>query len=57
MSRLFRGRRLLEKALLSYGIRYNYLRQRPRRVRSDDLGLDEIFGTATEADTEPDMMQ
>jgi RNA polymerase sigma-70 factor, ECF subfamily len=53
MSRLYRGRRLLEKALLSYGVRYNYLRQRPHRVRSENLGLDQIFGS--EAPTAPDV--
>jgi RNA polymerase sigma-70 factor (ECF subfamily) len=44
MSRLYRGRRLLEKALLSFGLRYNYLRHRPNRVRSDDLDLERLFG-------------
>ena len=44
MSRLYRGRRLLERALLSFGIRYNYLRHRPQRVRSENLGMDRLFG-------------
>ncbi len=44
MSRLYRGRRLLERALLSFGIRYNYLHQRPHRLRSDNLNVDELFG-------------
>lgn len=44
MSRLYRGRRLLERSLLSYGIRYNYLRHRPQRVRSENLGIDQYFG-------------
>jgi RNA polymerase sigma-70 factor (ECF subfamily) len=44
MSRLYRGRRLLERALLSFGIRYNYLHQRPHRLRSDNLHVDELFG-------------
>jgi len=44
MSRLYRGRRLLEKALLSFGVRYNYLRKRPTRVRSENLELDRLFG-------------
>ncbi|HPW55894.1 MAG: sigma-70 family RNA polymerase sigma factor [Thermoanaerobaculaceae bacterium] len=44
MSRLYRGRRLLERSLLSYGIRYNYLRHRPQRVRSENLGIDRYFG-------------
>jgi RNA polymerase sigma-70 factor (ECF subfamily) len=44
MSRLYRGRRLLEKALLSFGLRYNYLRHRPHRVRSEDLDLERLFG-------------
>ncbi len=37
MSRLYRGRRLLERALLSFGVRYNYLRRAPRRWRSEDF--------------------
>lgn len=44
MSRLYRGRRLLERSLLSYGIRYNYLRHRPQRVRSENLGIEQYFG-------------
>ncbi len=47
MSRLYRGRRLLEKALLSFGMRYNYLRRRPTRVRSEDLDLERLFGAET----------
>ena len=46
MSRLYRGRRLLERALLSFGVRYNYLNRRPRRLRSSELDLDELFGAA-----------
>ncbi len=37
MSRLYRGRRALEKALLAFGQRHNYLRHAPRRLRSGDL--------------------
>lgn len=37
MSRLYRGRKALEKALLAYGRRYNYLRHEPRRLRSQQL--------------------
>jgi RNA polymerase sigma-70 factor, ECF subfamily len=47
MSRLYRGRRLLERALLSFGVRYNYLVRRPRRLRSSDLDVERIFGVAT----------
>jgi RNA polymerase sigma-70 factor (ECF subfamily) len=43
MSRLYRGRRLLEQSLLSFGVRYNYLRQRPQRVRSENLDVDTYF--------------
>ncbi len=46
MSRLYRGRRLLERALLSYGVRYNYLHHRPHRLRSENLDLDTLFGDA-----------
>lgn len=41
MSRLYRGRRALEKALLAFGKRHNYLRHAPRRLRSQDLGAEE----------------
>ena len=44
MSRLYRGRRLLERALLSFGVRYNYLHHRPHRLRSDNLDMDALFG-------------
>ncbi len=43
MSRLYRGRRLLEKALLSYGVRYNYIHARPQRLRSEDLDVDGVL--------------
>jgi RNA polymerase sigma-70 factor, ECF subfamily len=46
MSRLFRGRRILERALLSYGVRHNYLNRRPCRLRSRDLDLEPFFGVA-----------
>jgi RNA polymerase sigma-70 factor (ECF subfamily) len=45
MSRLYRGRRMLEKALLSFGVRYNYLHQRPHRLRSENLDIDAYFGS------------
>lgn len=41
MSRLYRGRRALEKALLAFGRRYNYLRHAPRRLRSGELVADD----------------
>lgn len=47
MSRLFRGRRRLERALLSYGVRYNYLIRKPHRTRSRDLDLERVFGDET----------
>ena len=43
MSRLYRGRRSLERALLSFGIRYNYLRGTPRRLRSEGLDVGRLF--------------
>jgi RNA polymerase sigma-70 factor (ECF subfamily) len=46
MSRLYRGRRLLERALLSYGVRYNYLHQRPHRLRSENLDVDKLFAAS-----------
>ena len=38
MSRLYRGRRMLERALLSFGKRYNYLHVVPAKLR--DKGID-----------------
>lgn len=37
MSRLYRGRKALEQALLHYGQRWNYLRAVPKRLRSQNL--------------------
>ena len=48
MSRLYRGRRLLERALLSFGVRYHYLTRRPRRLRSGGLDLERLFGAAAD---------
>ncbi len=53
MSRLYRGRRLLEKALLSYGVRYNYLHHRPHRLRSENLDVEEMFGQSRTAAVPP----
>ncbi len=43
MSRLYRGRRMLEKALLSFGTRYNYVNTRPEKMRDPSINLDEYF--------------
>jgi RNA polymerase sigma-70 factor (ECF subfamily) len=43
MSRLFRGRKKLERALLSFGRRYNYLTRPPERLRNHDINLAEFF--------------
>ena len=43
MSRLYRGRRMLEKALLSFGRRYNYVNTRPEKLRDTNIDLDEFF--------------
>ena len=48
MSRLYRGRRLLERALLSFGMRYNYLHQAPHRLRSEDIDIESMFGGKSE---------
>lgn len=45
MSRLYRGRKKLERVLLQFGQRYNYLRQAPERLRDSDIDPAEIFGT------------
>jgi RNA polymerase sigma-70 factor (ECF subfamily) len=44
MSRLYRGRRILERALLSYGTRYNYLLAPPEKLRDSRIDLREFFG-------------
>ena len=47
MSRLYRGRTKVEKALISYGKRYNYLSRPPRKVRDTSIDLENIFDAAT----------
>jgi RNA polymerase sigma-70 factor (ECF subfamily) len=44
MSRLYRGRRILERALLSYGTRYNYLFRPPEKLRDSRIDVTEFFG-------------
>jgi RNA polymerase sigma-70 factor (ECF subfamily) len=43
MSRLYRGRRMLEKALLSFGRRYNYVTAPPEKLRDTKIDLKEFF--------------
>ncbi len=43
MSRLYRGRRMLERSLLSYGRRYNYLAEPPSRLRDARIDVAEYF--------------
>jgi RNA polymerase sigma-70 factor (ECF subfamily) len=47
MSRLYRGRKKIEKALLAYGTKYNYLRQAPRKSRDTEIDLDHYFERST----------
>jgi len=49
MSRLYRGRRMLEKALLSFGRRYNYVNTRPEKMRDTNINLDEFFNDSATA--------
>jgi len=49
MSRLYRGRRMLERALLSYGKRYNYLATPPEKLRDTEIDVSEYFGTGLQA--------
>ena len=44
MSRLYRGRRMMEKALLSFGKRYNYLGAPPEKLRDNRIDVESIFG-------------
>jgi RNA polymerase sigma-70 factor (ECF subfamily) len=43
MSRLYRGRRMMEKALLSFGRRYNYVNTPPEKLRDNKIDLNEFF--------------
>jgi RNA polymerase sigma-70 factor (ECF subfamily) len=43
MSRLYRGRRMLERTLLRYGRRYNYINTRPEKLRDAKIDLSEFF--------------
>jgi RNA polymerase sigma-70 factor (ECF subfamily) len=44
MSRLYRGRRMMERALLHYGRRYNYLTTPPEKLRDPKIDVAEFFG-------------
>jgi len=44
MSRLYRGRRMLERSLLEYGRRYNYLATPPTRLRDARIDVSQFFG-------------
>jgi RNA polymerase sigma-70 factor (ECF subfamily) len=43
MSRLYRGRKKMERALLSFGRRYNYLDRAPDKLRDDSIDVSQIF--------------
>ena len=47
MSRLYRGRAKIEKTLMSFGKRYNYLSAPPRKIRDASIDVGKIFDTAT----------
>jgi len=49
MSRLYRGRRMLERTLLKYGRRYNYITAPPEKLRDDKIDLGEFFGARAAA--------
>jgi hypothetical protein len=44
MSRLYRGRRMLERTLLKYGRRYNYINVPPEKLRDAKIDVSEFFG-------------
>jgi len=50
MSRLYRGRRLLERALLQFGCTYNYLQQAPAKLRDASIDPAEFFTVARRPD-------
>lgn len=43
MSRLYRARTKIERALLTYGKENNYLAQAPRKLRDANIDLDQLF--------------
>jgi RNA polymerase sigma-70 factor (ECF subfamily) len=45
MSRLYRGRAKIEKALLTFGKRNNYLTSPPKKLRDPDIDLESLFAT------------
>jgi RNA polymerase sigma-70 factor (ECF subfamily) len=47
MSRLYRGRAKIEKALIAYGKHYNYLPRPPKKVRDKTIDLGQIYETAS----------
>jgi RNA polymerase sigma-70 factor (ECF subfamily) len=49
MSRLYRGRRMMERTLLGYGRRYNYLTAPPEKLRDHKIDIAEFFGEQTRA--------
>jgi RNA polymerase sigma-70 factor (ECF subfamily) len=48
MSRLYRARTKVEKALLIFGKNNNYLTSVPKKLRNSDVDLDSIFGGQAE---------
>ena len=46
MSRLYRGRAKIEKALLGFGKRYNYLTETPKKMRDASIDADSVFRSA-----------
>lgn len=45
MSRLYRGRRMMERSLLKYGRRYNYITAPPEKLRDGKIDLGDFFST------------
>ena len=50
MSRLYRGRRMLERSLLSFGRRYNYLDAPPSKLRDGKIDLTDFFDASQTAE-------
>ncbi len=44
MSRLYRGRTKIERALLTFGKENNYLTRAPKKVRDSEIDLEVLFG-------------
>jgi hypothetical protein len=48
MSRLYRARTRIERALIAYGKRYNYLSSAPPKLRDTSIDVEGIFNATSD---------